>query len=283
MFSAGIVSARPAWTERLIGRLRPGALAIVLSSSELEAVAGRRAGFELRDTILLLWPQMTSFAFLFRSPIGSGLLDQIEESGTGMLNIQMCRIGSGADKGIWPITDRSGRKSMNSAADGSLNHPVETDTTIGRWPTNVLLIHGPSCQRVGERRVEGHKGYPNGPGGSSTQFSQKGVPTTRSSSWAGHADADGKETIAVWDCQPNCPASLLDRQSGELPAGVAVRHRSGGKNFGSALDKPPMSDMGYGDKGGAARFYPQFATPWEALDWLRKLITVPGGELFEEV
>jgi DNA modification methylase len=50
-------------------------------------------------------------------------------------------------------------------------------------------------------------------------------------------------------------AAELDRQSGERPAGVAVRHRSGGNTFGGENEKPPMDDMGYGDTGGASRFY----------------------------
>ena len=38
-------------------------------------------------------------------------------------------------------------------------------------------------------------------------------------------------------------------------AGVAVRNKSGGKNFGSDTDKPPLANLGYGDSGSAARFF----------------------------
>ena len=48
---------------------------------------------------------------------------------------------------------------------------------------------------------------------------------------------------------------LLDEQSGELKAGVAVRHNSGGKTFGTDRPKPPMDDMTYKDSGGASRFF----------------------------
>jgi len=61
------------------------------------------------------------------------------------------------------------------------------------------------------------------------------------------------------------PANLvLDGSSDEVvdlfpnvKAGVAVRHRSGGKNCHSDTDKPPMDDMGDGDSGSAARFFKQ--------------------------
>lgn len=50
-------------------------------------------------------------------------------------------------------------------------------------------------------------------------------------------------------------AAGLDEHSGELKAGVAVRHRSGGRTFGTEKAKPPMDDLGYGDSGGASRFF----------------------------
>lgn len=50
-------------------------------------------------------------------------------------------------------------------------------------------------------------------------------------------------------------ARLLDEQSGERPAGIAVRHNSGGNTFGGDRPKPTMADMTYADHGGASRFF----------------------------
>jgi site-specific DNA-methyltransferase (adenine-specific) len=50
-------------------------------------------------------------------------------------------------------------------------------------------------------------------------------------------------------------AEMLDAQTGELKAGVAIRSRSGGKNFGSDTIKPQLEDLGYGGEGGASRFF----------------------------
>ncbi len=285
MHSAAIIAAKAQWSAHLSERLHPGAHVALLTADEYQAIEARRAGFEIRDTLLLLWPQTTSFAFLLRTPFPGGTTDQIEMTGTGVLHVDACRVGSGADKGIWPITGRNGRLSMNSANDGSLNKPVQTDTTTGRWPANACFIHGPACQRIGEKRIDGHKGYPNGPGGSSVQFSQKGTVTTRTAAWAGHADADGKETVAVWACQDDCPVPLLDEQSGNIPPsfrGARTGYTSARNSMAGAManDGEPF---GHHDSGGASRFYPQFANPWELLGWLRTLISTPGGQLLEEV
>jgi site-specific DNA-methyltransferase (adenine-specific) len=50
-------------------------------------------------------------------------------------------------------------------------------------------------------------------------------------------------------------AAELDAQSGDLAAGIARRSRGGGRNCHSDVAKPPMPDMGYGDTGGASRFF----------------------------
>jgi DNA modification methylase len=51
---------------------------------------------------------------------------------TGALNIDGCRVGTGGDKGIWPITKR-----RHDDVTFTLQ-PTETDTTKGRWPANVV-------------------------------------------------------------------------------------------------------------------------------------------------
>jgi len=60
---------------------------------------------------------------------------------TGVINIDACRVGTGKDKGVWPVTDRP----LN-AVYGVLAAPPETDLTKGRWPTNLILLHHPECK-----------------------------------------------------------------------------------------------------------------------------------------
>ncbi len=95
-------------------------------------------------------------------------------------------------------------------------------------------------------------------------------------------------------------AKLLDQQSGIKKSGVAVRHKSGGKNFGSNTPKPPLNDMGYGDIGGASRFFyvakastkertmngkvvnnHPTVKPIKLMQYLCRLITPPGGTILD--
>ena len=68
-----------------------------------------------------------------RKPLAGTVAANVLAHGTGALNIDGCRVGDGADKGIWPITERR----HNDAA--YTLQPTETDATKGRWPANVVL------------------------------------------------------------------------------------------------------------------------------------------------
>ncbi len=133
--------------------MNPGEHLIVIGS-EIDTFQYRAQGLSLRDTVIILMPGVRALsAFLFRAPLEGTVADNILKHGVGALNIDGCRVGTGKNKGIWPITDRKGRTSLNSANDGSLNNPVETDSTKGRWPTNLLLVHGPRCRDVGSKEA----------------------------------------------------------------------------------------------------------------------------------
>ena len=99
------------------------------------------------------------------------------------------------------------------------------------------------------------------------------------------------------------PANLIHDGSDEVldlfpetRAGVAVRHRSGGKNCHSEATKPPMDDMGYGDSGSAARFFycakasksdrgagntHPTVKPLALMRYLCRLVTPPGGVILD--
>jgi hypothetical protein len=88
---------------------------------------------------------------------------------------------------------------------------------------------------------------------------------------------DGTETVANWQCQANCPVGLLDEQSGIRQSGMMhpsqIRKKSLGKGgYHGGFTTPPTMEGTYGDAGGSSRFYPQFASFIEALDWLVRLI-----------
>ena len=281
---AVLVEPPPGWASTLLDSLSPGAHLFVVTS-ELAGIEGRLAGFELRDTVLVLSDGPTTrYAFLFRKPTeGATTLGQIIESRVGALNIASCRIGSGTDKGVWPVTEREGRASFNSAADGSLNRPVETDTTIGRWPTNVLLVHGGRCIRRGTVRV------PSSQPRTRTKAAgfhpdNKVFGTGKGEFYSiGYGDDDGLETITFWECDASCSVKALDDQSGLRPstltgrADPTVLHDNPGDNNGTSLFGGGNSHV-YADHGGASRFYPQFANDDEMIEWMKELIDIPQGD-----
>jgi site-specific DNA-methyltransferase (adenine-specific) len=80
-------------------------------------------------------------------------------------------------------------------------------------------------------------------------------------------DADGMEEVLIYECEDGCPVKLLDAQSG---VSVSTGGRTlnitpskvygGGKGLGSSatvLPEEVRGDPGFGDKGGASRFFGQ--------------------------
>jgi len=67
-----------------------------------------------------------------RKPLIGTVAANVMEHGTGAINVDGCRVGDGTDKGVWPITKR------RHADVAYTLPPIETDTTVGRWPANVI-------------------------------------------------------------------------------------------------------------------------------------------------
>jgi hypothetical protein len=119
---------------------------------------------------------------------------------------------------------------------------VDTHTGLdqGRWPPNILLVHSGGCVTS---------------------------PTGTSS------------------CQPSCPVSKIDETTGEqhsneyhrldreivTPGGHDGYRRP---NRSAYTHKKVGQIRGYGDVGGGSRFYPQFTTFKQAVEWLSDLVTV---------
>lgn len=99
--------------------------------------------------------------------------------GTGGLNIDGCRVGSG---------------------------------TQGRWPANTILQHHMDCVQVGTDRVK--TGTTNSR--KDTGTFAFGDHEKKTNPWVGK---DGKEEVERWECHPECPVGMLDAQSGTLKSG----------------------------------------------------------------
>ena len=81
--------------------------------------------------------------------------------------------------------------------------------------------------------------------------------------WTGERGMESRtreEEVLVWDCDPECPVAALDEQAGHLVSGKPT-----GTKRGDRRDEDTYGDMnvrfggvpvtGYGDAGGASRFF----------------------------
>jgi DNA modification methylase len=199
---------------------------------------------------------------------GKTFVELAQEYGTGALNVDGCRIAipGGDEGGVWGSSNATCRSGFNDspahAGYRSSQHPR------GRWPANLALGHTERCRRVGTRRVRGIRGTAAGRmAGKSTHIYGEFQGSERAGEPTGYADADGYETVEVWECAPDCPVRQLDEQTGELRSGDDNVCRSprnkGWSNFEDHL--VGQRRVAYGDNGGASRFfYVAKVAPWEA-------------------
>jgi hypothetical protein len=205
-----------------------------------------------------------------------------------------------------PQWDSAGRNN-NWAADGR-NGAMSEPHTAGRWPPNVVLTHSADCEQVGTRRVK-----------TGTAVRRNGVEAGEG--WgtfgkvegdsAGYADADGLETVQAWHCAAGCPVAELDAQSGGHSFNPAGQYGSNHDDYqpskiyggGDGYPKAGQPVVGYGDTGGASRFFPTFkyqakagtaerpyevdgegrkiahptCKPLALMQWLCRLVLAPGA------
>lgn len=258
-----------------IAELRPGSYVVWLSSSPTAPIEARRCALEVRDTLLVVGHQGTSFAFLFRKPCSeSTVVENVLRYGTGALNIDETRVASGPSSSVERRLHAAPGKSVGSTGWVTPARPASYNEQrageqLGRWPSNLVLIHGPGCRVVGTRVVKGDPrpgGEGTRPGGFVDVGADKGDGKP-----AGKLYGDAE--VPAWECVDGCPVRVLDGQSGDrrsaglYPSALGVP----GAGWGSIGAKQgPL----YEDTGGASRFFPMFESEAALLDWLRKLIGV---------
>jgi hypothetical protein len=199
---------------------------------------------------------------VLRKPLSEGTVaSNTLKHGVGGLNIDASRIAHDE-----PITVKKAQVGGNRIYNQSGRYEATTELKpSGRWPANVILQHLDGCECRGTRKVKGHKGYPNGPGGKSDPmhgWGGKRSTEVRPNAWSSPAtDSEGKETIAMWECAEGCPVRTLDEQSGvSKSTGGRIGNKDG---FGGGLGivgftkKHEKGDPGFGDTGGASRFFKQ--------------------------
>lgn len=117
--------------------LLSGAHAVVVGSADT-GIEGRGAGFELRDTILVVSSgPVTRFAFLFRKPLEEKIIfHQIVTTGTAGINIEESRIPSNGEH-VRPFQPTNFARNSFGKQRGFM-----PTNACGRWPPNLVFVHG---------------------------------------------------------------------------------------------------------------------------------------------
>jgi len=177
----------------------------------------------------------------------------------GALCIDRCRVGSET------ITQHGRKAKTGTGWEDHWHNELEAGASwTGRWPSNLILVHRPGCEVVGERRVPTGTAVRRNVGHSTKgQISYaRGTKDAEMRDDVSYGDADGKETVPDWRCEERCPARELGAQSGWQKDGVAVnRNRRGVDRFargtyGSQMISDGL-DQTHGGAGTASRFFRQ--------------------------
>ncbi|QOC56009.1 methyltransferase [Gordonia phage Clown] len=191
-----------------------------------------------------------------RKPLAGTVAQNVLEHGTGVLNIDGCRVSTQGEKTARPPLSTNKHEGWQRPwnADDDARRRVSAHReemhdkrdNLGRWPTNVVLDES--------------------------------------------------------------QADVLDEQSGDRPGmkpGVLRRGATTGRSIGgdsAGTAEPQDAVTGYGDSGGASRFYPTFryeakaptserpnvdgvqhptVKPLDLMRWLVRLVTPPNGVVLE--
>jgi site-specific DNA-methyltransferase (adenine-specific) len=209
-----------------------------------------------------------------RKPLEKGLsiAENVLKWGVGGINIDGCRVGEEVAK------------------------EYTSQDTQGRFPANIILTHHPECECKGFKKVKPL----NGSGKASEKgggFSKGMFGDGKSDNiGGGFVDENGEENVENWNCHPDCPCYIMDRQSGESKSSdKKYDGKDTNTKFGQI--KSSKRERGYRDKGGASRFFYQakasksernrglegFANnhptikPVKLMQYLVRLVTPPNG------
>lgn len=234
------------------------------------------AGFEIRDTVTHMFGSgfpkslnlsdgrgtalkpAVEFWTLARKPFGGPVSANVLAHGTGALNIDATRIQGSVPQTTHGVSSRQGEVygHFRDEPEPSIVNPA------GRWPANVVLSHSPECRAAGTRKVKTGTAV-NRNRGDERPMTVEGTPRRlHSHDDETYADAEGLETVASYECVPGCPVRQLDEQTGESVSPSRPVRQGGvtGYDPGSKESIMPREGfgVGYGDSGGASRFFASF-------------------------
>ena len=193
---------------------------------------------------------------LLRKPLAAGTVaSNILTHGCGGLNIAASRVGvesrSYRGSGVSQMRYTDGRAGLTDGRGRGMEFSV-----AGRWPGNLILQHLDGCRCDGIKKVKGQNPkYVNKGKGSKAKGIYGELPSRPAHTGIGHADEDGKETVADWVCAEGCPVKALDEQTGELGNNHRESKANGSSSIWGSGKASPTTAIS--DTGGASRFFKQ--------------------------
>jgi site-specific DNA-methyltransferase (adenine-specific) len=194
---------------------------------------------------------------LARKPLEKGLsiAENVLKWGVGAINIDGCRVGFKNESDNRVGTNAKYSNTSESDFFKGIKNNQQVYDSQGRFPANLILTHHPECECVGTKKVK--------PSNGSGKASEKGGgfskgmfgDGTSDNIGGGFTDENGEETIEDWNCHEDCPIKILDEQSGELKSGKPLGIKKASNGYGGNYGEIPIT--GFGDKGGASRFFKQ--------------------------
>ena len=170
-------------------------------------------------------------------------ITNILKHGVGAINIDGCRIETKELSG--KVYNNKKRNENNIYGEGKgIPQITLTGNAMGRWPANVVLTHDERCVLDGEKVVKANGHAPS---------------HSKASPFGGVNDSPRderhykQEVVENWLCVETCPIFILDSQSGSKTS--QGRATTGGSGNVWTLEKDSSKEIGYGDIGGASRFF----------------------------
>ncbi len=216
-----------------------------------------------------------------KPPIGT-IAANVQAHGTGGLNIDACRV---AHAGAADLAAHEAQVAALKSKGGSLGNSWKNTSdlagandvnTAGRWPPNALFSHDPGCVRLGTTEVPANPTWdtPNRQTEPSKFTGEKVSPVRHAErgkrpnagAQVGSPNGDPRpngptytvERVEQWRCVEGCAVAALARQSGESnSSGTEVGGNAHAAGIYSPRDKLGRGQIGKGDSGSAARFFPQ--------------------------
>jgi DNA modification methylase len=222
-----------------------------------------------------------------RRPLTGTVVQNVLEHGTGALNIDGCRIGTG-DGG-----DRDGEATATArySAEGSTNFAATPGprggASNGRWPANVALSHAEDCN--GEcvagcpvAELDAQSGLLKSGDANVRRESGGDRAGNRSAAYGAESRAAGTEIVSYGDqggasrffyC---AKASRAERNAGLDDFALAKPHDNAGHEHadGRPWDIP-------GSRSTARANSHPTVKPIELMRWLVRLVTPPGGVVLD--